>query len=173
MSATTQEAVQGSSTISANRQETCEPADSFLARTASPKLISTINLPEPSALCLARTSDYIFAGLPSGTIRCFSAKSLHAERDLCGHEGSVLSLICVDIGRHHWLISASADSTVRVWDAKKLKCLWSIFPPHEATGDILSVAFINGRIVYGTQSCALMVRARPRKPALSLINSRM
>lgn len=46
-----------------------------------------------------------------------------------------------------------------MWDAKKLKCLWSIFPPHEATGDILSVAFINGRIVYGTQSCALMVRS--------------
>lgn len=77
--------------------------------------------------------------------------------DLEGHQGSVLALLYVNNERVHIILSASADSTVRGWDAKTLKPLWTITPPNESFGDILSLAFLDGRIVFGCQSCAILV----------------
>lgn len=129
-----------------------------------PKLVSSIRLPESSALCLARSETHIFAGLASGVIRVWLASNLQHKCDLVGHSSSVLGLAYVDDDdqhrSHRCLVSASADSTVRVWSVTALKPLWTIFAPSESVGDILSLTVSAGRIVFGTQSCAILVRPR-------------
>lgn len=119
--------------------------------------MSTIRLPESSALSIAQTAKYVFAGLPSGSIGVWRTSNLQHQRDLQGHTGSVLALQTVTDLKKTWLVSASADSTVRVWDANTCKPLWQIFPPTDGFGDIFSVAHSGNRIVFGTQSCALLV----------------
>lgn len=128
-------------------------------RTMTPlhRPLSSLELPETSALCLAHNDKHIFAGLPSGQIRVWQTNSLKVQAELEGHTRSVLSLLHVQEGNNSWLISASADSTVRIWDSRSLKPLWSIPPPHDGFGDALSVAYMHGRIVMGSQSCALLV----------------
>lgn len=120
--------------------------------------LSSLTLPESSALCLAHNDKYIFAGLPSGLIRVWDTNTLKLRGDLVGHARSVLALLYVQEGRNSWLISASADSTVRVWNAATLKPIWKIRPPHDGFGDVLSIAYADRRIVFGCQSCALLVR---------------
>ncbi|KAL7005333.1 hypothetical protein EMMF5_005170 [Cystobasidiomycetes sp. EMM_F5] len=122
-----------------------------------PQLVSTVTLPESSVLCIAQVGDYIFAGLGSGIIRCIDASTLRTKCDLVGHAGSILSLCGVELPKRKWLISASADSTVRIWDSRRLQLLWAVLPPPELVGDILSVTYMNDRVVLGCQSCAILV----------------
>lgn len=68
-----------------------------------------------------------------------------------------MALLVVTELRKNWLISASADGTVRVWDSKTLKPLWSIFTPTDGFGDALSLAYFDNRVVFGFQSSAIMV----------------
>ena len=128
----------------------------------APAVVSTIHLPENSVLCIAATDQYIFAGLGSGRIRCIDANSLKTVKDLDGHIGSVLSLTIVDHPCRRWLVSASADSTVRIWDLRILQPLWTLFSPLEI-GDVLSVTYLHERLVYGSQSCAILVS--PGRPS--------
>lgn len=128
--------------------------------TESRRPISSLSLPESSALCLAHNDKYIFAGLPSGHIRVWHSNTLKVQADLVGHTRGVLALLYVEEGRNSWLISASADSTVRVWNGRTLKPIWTIHPPHDGFGDVLSIAYHSGRIVFGCQSCALLVSER-------------
>lgn len=87
--------------------------------------------------------------------------TLSLRSRLTGHEGAVLALQLVP--ERDWLISASGpspalscctfddmlklpppkgDGTIRVWHTPTLSLVYLIHPPHDNTGDILSLAWI-------------------------------
>lgn len=124
-------------------------------RPVPPTVISKIKAPE-AILCLAETSDFLFAGLPSGSIRVWHTWDLQLQGDVFAHRGSVLSLLYNE--SKQWLISASSDSSVRIWHSRTLQPLWTIGSYSEGIGDVFSLACIGNRVIWGTQSCTILVK---------------
>ncbi|BGP20053.1 hypothetical protein JCM10213_003563 [Rhodosporidiobolus nylandii] len=82
----------------------------------------------------------IYGGSQGGSIHVWDYETLAPIARLSGHTGAVLALQLV--AERDWLISASGDGTIRVWHTPSLSLLYLIHPPHDNTGDILSLAWI-------------------------------
>jgi hypothetical protein len=98
--------------------------------------------------------------LPYFIPQVWDSNTLSQVARLTGHTGAVLALQLVK--ERDWLISASGsshprppvysshspsplpigDGTIRVWHTPSLSLLYLIHPPHDNTGDILSLAWI-------------------------------
>ncbi|GAA5984956.1 hypothetical protein JCM11641_005597 [Rhodosporidiobolus odoratus] len=82
----------------------------------------------------------IYGGSQGGSIHVWDYHTLSPLAILSGHTGAVLALLLVK--ERDWLISASGDGTIRVWHTPSLSLLYLIHPPHDNTGDILSLAWV-------------------------------
>ncbi|GAA5904558.1 hypothetical protein JCM6882_004907 [Rhodosporidiobolus microsporus] len=82
----------------------------------------------------------IYGGSQGGSIHVWDCDTLSPLARLTGHTGAVLALQLVQ--ERDWLISASGDGTIRVWHTLSLSLLYLIHPPHDNTGDILSLAWV-------------------------------
>ncbi|GAA5873250.1 hypothetical protein JCM8547_008613 [Rhodosporidiobolus lusitaniae] len=87
-----------------------------------------------------QTRSRIYGGSQGGSIHVWDAETLSSIARLTGHTGAVLALQLVQ--ERDWLISASGDGTIRVWHTPSFSLLYLIHPPHDNTGDILSLAWI-------------------------------
>ncbi|GAA5821143.1 hypothetical protein JCM11251_001983 [Rhodosporidiobolus azoricus] len=82
----------------------------------------------------------IYGGSQGGSLHVWDYDTLTPMARLTGHTGAVLALELVQ--ERDWLISASGDGTIRVWHTVSLSLLYLIHPPHDNTGDILSLAWV-------------------------------
>ncbi|KAG0655005.1 hypothetical protein C6P46_001294 [Rhodotorula mucilaginosa] len=87
-----------------------------------------------------RQAGRVYGGSQGGNIHVWDLATLSLRSRLTGHEGAVLALQLVP--ERDWLISASGDGTIRVWHTPTLSLVYLIHPPHDNTGDILSLAWI-------------------------------
>ncbi|UZJ57017.1 hypothetical protein CBS101457_006337 [Exobasidium rhododendri] len=82
----------------------------------------------------------IAAASSEKTIQIFDPRSGHQISQLVGHTDNVRSVVLSQDGRH--LLSASSDSTIRLWSLAEQRCLhtfthhndsvWSLFSNHES-----------------------------------------
>ncbi|MBS0652127.1 MAG: F-box/WD repeat-containing protein [Verrucomicrobia bacterium] len=98
--------------------------------------VFSIPLPKPQSCCLAeyKHQHVLNTNLKNGA---------HKEQILTGHEGSVRCVIQAD-GK---IISGSNDTTMKVWDLEKGKCLTTL-EGHE--GAVSALTFDKGKIVSGS-----------------------
>jgi WD40 repeat protein len=69
------------------------------------------------ALCLVEA--FVCCGCDGGTIDVFNKETQMIERTLIGHT----SLVCTLTSWNGWLISGSADKSIKVWDLTKGECV--------------------------------------------------
>ncbi|GAA6032860.1 hypothetical protein JCM8097_000833 [Rhodosporidiobolus ruineniae] len=101
-----------------------------------------LELPSPpaSVYSLGTTSSgsLIAAGTPERVVRVWDPRSRKQVSRLGGHTDNIRAVLLADDGK--WLLSASSDSTVKLWSLAAQKCLhtfshhaasvWSLFSQH-------------------------------------------
>ncbi|KAI0271199.1 Zn-dependent exopeptidase [Russula aff. rugulosa BPL654] len=106
----------------------------------APSLIHTLSQEENSILSVATGDDHIYSGSQNQSISVWDNQTYTLQTQLRGHTGSVLALEYAS--EKHWLFSSSGDSSVRVWDTKKLTPLYVINPFLDTdSGDLFSLAW--------------------------------
>ncbi|KAF9778662.1 Zn-dependent exopeptidase [Thelephora terrestris] len=137
-----------------------------------PRLFHSIHQPNSSILCLAATESYIFGGRQSGDILVWDRNLYSKKTTLKGHEGSVLAMEYAIVKK--WLISSSADSTVRVWDTVGLAPFYVLDPYLQPdAGDIYSLAWSQSRetVYFGCQNTSIQWIQFGRDPVMAPPNS--
>ncbi|GAA5835256.1 hypothetical protein JCM11251_006661 [Rhodosporidiobolus azoricus] len=104
--------------------------------------VPLLELPSPPAsvysLGTTTSGSLIAAGTPERVVRVFDPRSRKQVSRLGGHTDNIRAVLLADDGK--WLLSASSDSTVKLWSLSAQKCLhtfshhatsvWSLFSQH-------------------------------------------
>ncbi|GAA5887701.1 hypothetical protein JCM6882_001502 [Rhodosporidiobolus microsporus] len=104
--------------------------------------VPLLELPSPPAsvysLGTTTSGSLVAAGTPERVIRVFDPRSRKQVSRLGGHTDNIRAVLLADDGK--WLLSASSDSTVKLWSLSAQKCLhtfshhatsvWSLFSQH-------------------------------------------
>lgn len=132
------------------------------------------------ALASNPSGSTIVAGSPEKVVRIYdprSSRALNPVAGLVGHADNVRALLVSEDGRH--VLSASSDSTVKVWSVSMRRCLhtfthhsdsvWSLFSSHphlevfysgDRTGTICKVDFENAGDISTEGECVILLRNR-------------
>ncbi|BGP12717.1 hypothetical protein JCM10213_008855 [Rhodosporidiobolus nylandii] len=103
-----------------------------------------LELPSPPAsvysLGTTPTGSLVAAGTPERVVRVWDPRSRKQVSRLGGHTDNIRAVLLADDGK--WLLSASSDSTVKLWSLAAQKCLhtfsnhasavWSLFSQHSS-----------------------------------------
>ncbi|KAM0793263.1 hypothetical protein ACM66B_000725 [Microbotryomycetes sp. NB124-2] len=103
---------------------------------------SVLDLPSPPAsiysLCATPSGSLLAAGTPERVVRVWDPRSRRQVSRLGGHTDNVRDILIGEEGK--WLLTASSDSTVKLWSLSAQKCLytfqhhaapvWSLFSQH-------------------------------------------
>lgn len=143
------------------------------------------------ALASNPSGSTIVAGSPEKVVRIFDPRASRASNPvagLVGHADNVRALLVSEDGRH--VLSASSDSTVKVWSVSMRRCLhtfthhsdsvWSLFSSHphlevfysgDRTGTVCKVDFENAGDIATEGECVILLRNRDEsKPGVSSSN---
>ncbi|GAA5883735.1 hypothetical protein JCM3774_001666 [Rhodotorula dairenensis] len=143
-----------------------------------------VELPSPPAsvysLGTTPSGSLVAAGSPERVVRVWDPRSRKQVSRLGGHTDNVRAVLLADDGK--WLLSASSDSTVKLWSLAAQKCLhtfshhnssvWSLFSQHSSLeifysgdrdGNLCKVDFAGtGEPTEG--ECILLARDGPEDP---------
>jgi WD40 repeat protein len=100
------------------------------------------------ALCLA----------PSGFHPCWAQRLGATHQPLIGHSSTVEAVAVGTLHRHAIIASASADHTVRIWDADTGQALGEPLTGHARSVDAVAIGPVNGRTTIASASLDHTVR---------------
>ncbi|KZT19994.1 glutathione degradosome [Neolentinus lepideus HHB14362 ss-1] len=130
----------GSSTGDSTSPSIPHPSLSRIAPTIPPRLVHSLNQQDSSVLSLSADADCIYSGSQSQDICVWDRHACTLKTTLKGHTGSVLALEYVEDRK--WLLSASGDSTIRIWSTKTHRPLYVLHPYLETdAGDLFSLSW--------------------------------
>lgn len=132
------------------------------------------------ALASNPSGSTVVAGSPEKVVRIFdprAARGSNPVAGLVGHADNVRALLVSEDGRH--VLSASSDSTVKVWSVSMRRCLhtfthhsdsvWSLFSSHphlevfysgDRTGTVCKVDFEDAGDIATEGECVILLRNR-------------
>ena len=145
---------------------------------------AVLELPSPPAsvysLATTRSGNLLAAGTPERVIRCWDPRSKKQVARLGGHTDNVRALVFSEEGK--WLLSASSDSTVKLWSLTAQKLLhtfshhassaWSLFSQHpelqifysgDRDGNVCKID-IENTADPGEGECVVLARDGPDDP---------
>ncbi|KAI0345693.1 Zn-dependent exopeptidase [Trametopsis cervina] len=121
-----------------------------------PMLYHSLQQKNSSVLALAADDNYIYSGSQGDDISVWDKRSFTLKTTLCGHTASVLALEYAP--ERQWLLSASGDSTIRIWSGKTLEPLFVLNPYMETdSGDLFCLAWssVTSTIYFGCQNTSI------------------
>eukprot|EP01105_Mastigella_eilhardi_P015961 TRINITY_DN3659_c0_g1_i1.p1 TRINITY_DN3659_c0_g1~~TRINITY_DN3659_c0_g1_i1.p1 ORF type:complete len:605 (+),score=162.91 TRINITY_DN3659_c0_g1_i1:229-1815(+) len=89
-----------------------------------------------SCVCFSRDGQQLLSGSHDTTLRIHGLKSGRTLKIFRGHMSFVNDCIFSHTGG--WVLSASSDGSIRVWDAHTADCLSTFYPSHTAAGNPLT-----------------------------------
>ncbi|KAI0768916.1 Zn-dependent exopeptidase [Irpex lacteus] len=121
-----------------------------------PMLFHSLQQKKSSVLALSADENYIYSGSQGNEISVWDKRAFALKTTLRGHTGSVLALEYAP--ERQWLISASGDSTIRVWSGKTLEPLFVLHPYMETdSGDLFCVNWdsVTSTVYFGCQNTSI------------------
>lgn len=114
---------------------------------------------ESRVMCLAWfNGDYLAVGLGNGKIIISNWKTGELNRKFTGHMGAIFSLSFIN---NAYLISASADSTIKIWDLNQNLALQTISSQED---EVSSLAILNNEhFAIGSSNGVIKIFSNYRK----------